>query len=637
MILLCFLPELSLAQKVHSPHIYQENELWGLANEKPITPAVYDTIIAIDNRNFFIAKKHKTNSSINTTGVISAKGKILIPFIYLQIIPSSDNYIVKKWENGAIIFGVLSSSNKTILNSRFKQIKTLGNYWIAQSSQGMHLYRQDGSILKEILADSISVSPNLNFIYTYKGGKTGLIDKLGKEVYATEYKSITYKNSKWVTTSFSKWQLITSSDTTLIHADSVQIWDLNTQIIGVNNSYQIIRNNVSTGNSYDAINIVAPSFAITQQSSSLGAIHKNGKEVLPPIYHTLYYKKGYFYANKNHSWVLSDSLGAKRSIFKYDSIGAIHDGLFPIKRKGKWGFMNRAGKEVIHCIYNSNAHFKNGKAIINYHGANGIIDLEGKWIVKPIYENITGYSFNFFIYIKDGIYHLKNYNDEIIYFSNHELVFKGETIYEIRASNKNEISSMGTIVKKALRVSESSKFWHIIKVNDKYGFKDSNGLLKITYRYDGLKPFTEDLAAFKLRGKWGFINSNEKIIIQPHYSEVTAFKNGLSIVSKKGNKGLINFTGKTILKPKYESIKLLKDDLWLVTQNGLTGLFTSQGNIIIQPKYDRIEYIRNNLLIVIKNGIYGAVNIKGVSVLPRAYSYIGYNTDYGLLILKKHD
>ncbi len=624
-----------MGQAPHAPMLYQQNELWGLTKEKPITPAVYDTLIAIENPLFYIAKKHNASTGINSMGVISNKGKTIIPLNYLQIIPASKNYIVKKWINREVVYGVLSQSNNIILNVRYQNVQSFGKNWIANSADKMHLYNNKGVLLKEIIADSISSSSYANYVYTYKNGKTGLINTGGSVIYPPIYKSILYINKEWVASNLPQWQIISNIDTVLVFADSLKIWNRKTNIIGINSRYQVITKSEAKGKPYDAINIVAFSFAITTKSNLYGALHINGSEILPPSYRKLYYQNGFFYGYKNQHWAVFDSLGKKKSVFKYDSIGTIQNGLFPIKRKGKWGFMNRNGKEVIHCIYDSQANFKDGKAIINYYGAQGIINLQGDWLVKPMHIQITDFSYNFYISTLNEVFYLKNYEGKLIYFSSYELVFKNETIYEIRPNTKNEISSLGAIIKNKNSILKGNASWTLIKVGNKYGFEDSNGKLKITYRYDSLLPFTEGLAAFKLRGKWGFINTEEEIIIQPFYTKVTPFKNGLSVVSLKRKKGLIGINGNQILKPKYDSIKLLQNDVWVVTENGLVGLFNSEGHIIIQPKYNSLNYITDDLIILYKNGKYGAVNIKGESIIPRVYDFIGYDISNKLLILKR--
>jgi len=624
-----------MGQGKNSTALYAENELWGLAEEKPITPAVYDTLINIKKSLFYIAKKHNSGNGINSMGVISNKGKIIIPLNYLQIIPSSNAYIVKKWVNREVVYGLLSKSNDVILNIRFNEIQPIGNNWVAKSQSKLQLYNAEGLMLKQLLADSITSSAIPNFMYTYKNGKIGLINAQGAAIFPPIYKSIEYINNDWVASDLPKWQIISTMDTVTIYADSLKIWDRYAHILGINDRYQIVENGNPKGNPYDAIHITDSSFAITASSKLYGAIRRNGRQILPPTFRNLYYKNGYFYGFKNHYWAVYDSLGNKKSILKYDSIGIIQDGLFPIKRKGKWGFMNRIGKEVIHCIYDSKATFKNGKAIISYFGAQGIINLKGNWVVKPVHTEITDFSYNFYVHTSNGINYLNNYAGELIYFSSHQLIFKNETIYELRPNHTKEISSLGTIVDEKLGPYNGNQVWKIIRVGDKYGFEDLGGQLKITYRYDSLQPYSEDLAPFKLRGHWGFINAEEQIIVQPYYTEVTPFTNGLSIVAIKDTKGLINQAGEYILKPKYDAIQFLKDDLWVVSENGLWGIFNSKGNVIVQPKYSYLKYMKADLIIISSNHQYGAVNSKGESVLPRLYDFISYDNENEVLLLKR--
>ena len=67
------------------------------------------------------------------------------------------------------------------------------------------------------------------------------------------------------------------------------------------------------------------------------------------------------------------------------------------------------------------------------------------------------------------------------------------------------------------------------------------------------RPFSEQLAAMKIRGKWGFIGHDDRIAIQPTYDEVSDFKIGLAVVKTKGFLGVMDKSGKQILQPRYET------------------------------------------------------------------------------------
>ncbi len=630
----CLLPIGLLGQTTEGVQIYLENKLWGLENAKPITPAVYDTLIRVDERNLFIAKKH--GKGFNSTGVITSKGKIIIPFNYWQITPSANVFIVSKWEHNLVTYGVINQSNNTILPIRYEQISNFSNFWVGKLFSGeLQLFNFKGAFIKQVNADSISVSNNTQYLLIHKRGKVGLIGSNGNKIFEPNYKKIGKKENRWEVEKFATWQIVNNKDTLALQADTVKLWGKNHLIVGINNNSYLTNNAKLLSKSYKSINAVSPTLAIVKSELLSGAINIEGEELMAPSFGQMYYAKGYFYTQKNNKWAVYDSLGKKRSVFNYDSIGLIANGLFPIKRNGKWGFMNREGKEVIHCIYDIEANFSKGKAIIQYFGSTGIIDLSGRWVVKPKAEKITDYSSNFYIFKKGNLYYLKNYDDELIYFTSNKLVFRNETIYQIKDGYTNRVTSLGTLVANTRTVTKGSQWWQIIKIGAKYGFEDLQGVLKITYRYDSLLPFSEGLAGFKLRGKWGYINEDEIIQIQPLYDEVNKFKNSVALVSQNGNKGLVKPNGTFILKPKFDQLSFIGNNLWLVKKNGLVGIYDASGKVIIQSKFDRINYVNSDLIIVIRNGKFGVVDSTGKSIIPRIYDYIGFDTKLKLLILKQ--
>lgn len=623
------------AQEIAANSLYKDNGLWGVGTaNKPMTPAVYDTLISIENTPFLIAKKHRANGQINNTGVVSFKGKTIIPHEYLNINPYSNGLVVTQWVNGETRFGVLSFANEIILNTRFKNISPIQNLWLATAQTNeLNLYNLKGEPLATFMADSVSEAESPNYLYTYHNGKEGIISIHGLELSTPQYKSVSNNNGHWEAYAFPTWKIIQNSDTTQIKADSLRIWEDGYFVLGYKGNFHVERNGNRISNTYEAIFLSGDRLAATKNAERYGAIALDGKEILPTIYQKVAISSGYIYAKKENQWLLYDSLGGQRNVFTYDSIGESSEGLFPIKRKGKWGFMDRHGVETIHCIYDSLSTFRDDKAIITYFGKKGIINKQGEWEVKPICDDITSYSFDFYISRMSNQYYLKNYSGEIIYFSSKPI---DDTSYSL--INRNPEGLTQEYVEDSLfnQSTSKTKDWRIIYVDGKYGFEGQDGLLKVTYRYDSLLPFSEDLAAFKLRGRWGFIDRNEQIAVQPLFTNVTSFTNELSKVEQNGLFGLINTQGSYVLKPKYNNIKLLKDGVWQATENGKKGLYNHSGEVILHPFFDNISYVNNELIIVRKSNKYGIVNSKGSSILPRIYDYIGYDKDHEALLLKKN-
>lgn len=83
--------------------------------------------------------------------------------------------------------------------------------------------------------------------------------------------------------------------------------------------------------------------------------------------------------------------------------------------------------------------------------------------------------------------------------------------------------------------------------NGKWGGVDKNGKTVLPFRYDGLYPYSQGLAAFKENGKWGFIDDKGQVAIPAQYVIVSSFSgNGYAVAYDGQNAFLIDKTGKEI-------------------------------------------------------------------------------------------
>lgn len=63
------------------------------------------------------------------------------------------------------------------------------------------------------------------------------------------------------------------------------------------------------------------------------------------------------------------------------------------------------------------------------------------------------------------------------------------------------------------------------KQDEKWGFVDKNGNVKVDYIYDSVTEFNEqNFAGVKLNGKWGVINSDGTVIVEPKYEMQNKYK-----------------------------------------------------------------------------------------------------------------
>ena len=89
--------------------------------------------------------------------------------------------------------------------------------------------------------------------------------------------------------------------------------------------------------------------------------------------------------------------------------------------------------------------------------------------------------------------------------------------------------------------------------NDKYGYKDSNGKVIVTPKYDLAYSVEEGRAAVRLNGKYGYVDQHGKEIILPKYDNTWKFIGGFAAVKLGGKYGFIDKTGKEVIPLIYDN------------------------------------------------------------------------------------
>ena len=93
-----------------------------------------------------------------------------------------------------------------------------------------------------------------------------------------------------------------------------------------------------------------------------------------------------------------------------------------------------------------------------------------------------------------------------------------------------------------------------VKYNGKWGFINLHGKTIIEPIYEEASEFkNNNLSLIKYNGKWGFINLYGKTIIEPIYEEASEFKNNLSLIKYNGKWGMINLEGKMVINALYSN------------------------------------------------------------------------------------
>ena len=292
--------------------------------------------------------------------------------------------------------------------------------------------------------------------------------------------------------------------------------------------------------------------------------------------------------------------------FAYGQAGAWDDSLFPLERKGKWGFTDEDGTIVIAPAFDSIHTFSEGMAAVKVKGKWGFINSRGKMVIPPQYEIVENFS--------QGLAKVK------------------------RKKKWGAINKTGKVVIKP-------KFDYIkdfhdglagALINGKWGFIDQSGKIVIKPKFDIMRDVKDGLAAIRLGEKWGFVDEKGSIVIEPRFDYVLDFQAGLAIITiggncrqykrcAGGNWGLVDKQGTIVIEPRFDYIGLFSEGLASISLNGKWGFIDKTGAIVIKPEYTKVTDFRHGVSSVQQDDIWGFIDKSGAFTRGfRRNHYTGY-------------
>jgi hypothetical protein len=629
---------------------FRLGDMWGLVNlqNNKITKAQYFELIPTEG-NLIIAKKKIDRSVRIATGCINTAGKEVLPFEYDGIRVSSFRAIVFKRTGNNFNYGLINLENEPLIPLSYSEIYPLGSlrYAVENFDHKTAIFSEDGKQLSAFSIDSISTFRK-DFAIIYEDQKQGLIDREGKvklePVYQTIKINIDGSISVKKPNTFS-WLNTENKKVKEINADSIEIVDKN--VLQVTNAglIQLTDANfkpVSSRLFSQVGEFVEGKAAFKMQGTKQGIICSDGKIIAQPIYSAAEISKSHFRVKSTDRWSLLDSSGKALTQKAYQFIGENNGKFFPALLRGYWGGLDQNGKEMIACVHDSIVQVLDNLVVVEFKGKFGVIDTDERWILSPNHDRLELISNDRYLQTNGANTFLKSFKGDLIYFSENKLRFNDGHIWEYLPDGVIwKINLDGVIVDRELQAFDAHEIFHEaeglvgVKRDDRYGFVDNKGRLRIANRYENIKDFSENLGAIKIRGKWGFINHSDNIAIQPVYDDVTSFRNGYALAKQKGFYGLINNTGKVILPMRYDTIEALTQNRFKVRQKGFCGIADSHGNTMINSKFDAITDLGNGFFITQRDGKFGVLNVQGMSVIPQQYDLLTYDAKQELFVALK--
>lgn len=631
---------------------YRRDARWGLINLKKeqITKAEYENLTS-GGGDRVIASRW-INPYTKKFGCIDLTGKITVPFQYdaLQILGLR---AIACLRNGTRYeYGLIDLNNKTVVKLAYRDVRSVGSlrFAVQNFNNKTALFSEEGAPLTDFVIDSISAFRK-GYALVYQDLKVGLLNRFGEMVLQPTYREISVSQEGVISgRSFPLWKEIDASNRVIrtIHADQLEPEGKHHRISIAGRQGTIdaeFRMVVSPR--YEHLGQFTNNQAIAYKNGKCGVVRSDGTVVIPFEHDSLFLQNDLLRSlqtrNGLHQWSVYDTFAIRKTERAYDFLGAYNGQLFPAKRNGYWGAVDRYGREAVGCVYDGITNSSREHVAVKFKGLYGIIDFNERWLVTPQHNPVWLVNDNLYFEKNDSILFVKDFSGQIIYFTTNALTVRDDGFREVTpGGNIKLISWQGIssyeaappVVNNAERVFEESEGYRGIRRDGRFGFIDQRGRLRIANRYEGIGKFTQGLAPVMIRGKWGFVSTEDVIVINPNYDRVTQFENGFSIVTRNGRVGLLSIDGKVTLPLRYDSIAQSTDKLLLYHQ-GKTGLADRSGRVLIEPRFNSLRVVADNLVVVSDGDLCGALTCDGLPMIPMIYNALSYDPITGHLFAKE--
>jgi len=181
-----------------------------------------------------------------------------------------------------------------------------------------------------------------------------------------------------------------------------------------------------------------------------------------------------------------------------------------------------------------------------------------------------------------------------------------------------------------------------VKIEDKWGYIDSEGKIIINPQFDEAFLFSEGLALVKTNNKYGYISDDGKYVINPMYMSATYFFDGLAlVVTENGYPTFINKKGEIkFTVNEADECRLFYEGLAAFKSNQKWGFIDNSGKISINAQFDRVGNFEEDMAFfandVEQKLKYGYINKKGEIIINPQFDE-AYNFVDGLALVKLND
>jgi len=370
-------------------------------------------------------------------------------------------------------------------------------------------------------------------------------------------------------------------------------------------------------------------------------------------------------------------LGKEITDAVYDSGASFVDGLASVERTGRYGCIDKFGREIISCVYDD-VFLRDKNIYARLNGLWGLYDSHGnemkpcqyldknlqfKVLIPFLSETISSYTGRSVVIIKDGKYGIVDLNgasivpciyDNMIY-SNYSNCIKIELDGRCGLIDQDGKMLIPCIYEDLVSFNSG---WAAVQKDKLWGCIDYQGAEILPFEYGSIengriKDHFDRVDGFNK--KWGIIGSNGKLIAdciydypayEERYDKITEFPGccfidyyashygdwsrcdcedhpdmfveGMYPVARDGEYGFIDETGNEVIPCMYGAVFNFNNGLARVISDDKWLFIDKCANVILEHKCEYVSDFYEDLA-RIESGLWGYIDKTGTIVIPCKY------------------
>ena len=381
-----------------------------------------------------------------------------------------------------------------------------------------------------------------------------------------------------------------------------KVVQINYHVINENNKYGVIDRdgNVVVEAKYDVVQIPNPS-----------------KDVFICLYN-------YNSEEKDYSSDVFNSRGEKL-YQEYENVQAIptettYDGIpfektvLKFKKDGKYGLINLDGKQVLKPEYESITAipYKEGMLIVKQNEKCGVVNVNGKTLISVEYESITAdnYYSEETMYKTTGFIVSKKSDDGYRY---GYIDYKGKTIAKTEYTQIDRVTEM----------QDDKNVYLVAYKNGQAGLL-KNKKVVLNYEYEDISYNAyNDVFVIKRNLKEGIADKQGKIKVPTEYTNISF--GGIYVnADKDGQFVLLDLNGNVIENQDIVTKLPTKDGKHYIVadKNEMYDITDLNGESMIENSYSYMEEIEQNYFVVGNNNKNGIIDLSGKALVDLKYNSI---------------